>query len=216
MSACERRPAQRTLPESTIRHVATPSAPGGVWATVPRDGADRRVDRIRRPPRTSHGSRGSTGPASCRMIRSAVRLPGPAGRRRIGRHSTALDARQDAEPTDAMDADAQHVIGPADFLNRVRKFDSCRGHSPEGGSGSGSRGSPLFADRLQPELRVQTVYQRSGDRADRGAVTTPAGATDLVLDGVVVGGDRAADVALKAREDAWCCAHAGSGGRCRL
>src|SRR5579871_1678416 len=39
-----------------------------------------------------------------------------------------LDAPHDADETNAADTDVQHVTGPVDFLNRVHKFDSCRGH----------------------------------------------------------------------------------------
>ena len=35
---------------------------------------------------------------------------------------------QDADQTNVVNHCVAHVAGPADFLNRVRKFDSCRGH----------------------------------------------------------------------------------------
>jgi hypothetical protein len=56
------------------------------------------------------------------------RLPGTAERSGTRQHSEALDAHPDADGPDCAEADAQHVTRRAGFLNRVRKFDSCRGH----------------------------------------------------------------------------------------
>ena len=71
-------------------------------------------------------------PGSHLTAPSTTRLHGTAGPSPKRRRSRALDAPRNRVPANTADADVDHVTGPAGFLNRVHKFDSCRGHEPRG------------------------------------------------------------------------------------
>jgi hypothetical protein len=66
-----------------------------------------------------------------RRLPSTGRVPGAAGARGTARTSMTKQAPS-TDLTNRANSTARHVHCRADFLNRVHKFDSCRGHRPRG------------------------------------------------------------------------------------
>jgi hypothetical protein len=90
---------------------------------------------------------------------STDRLPGEAGQRRTVRTQATYPGRPSPFTTDYADTRAPHGTITTGFLNRVRKFDSCRGHATcERSALPSSRSSRSDARIVKPKRECKRFY----------------------------------------------------------
>src|SRR5438874_1556039 len=100
-------------------------------------------------------------------VSSTSRLPGRAGTSGTQAYSNVLETRRDADGANSADVDVLQVHQSSGFLNRVRWFDSGRGHSARlFRSGFAGWSTPTTVRR-----HLENVYAKLGVHTRTAAVT---------------------------------------------
>ena len=110
--------------------------PAGNSAALPMQLAASDLEDVKSVPRRQEVQGGPTDLARAHTtprltLPSTSRLPGLARTTRTLAYSAVLHARSNTDAANSADADVLHVHQSSGFLNRVRWFDSARGHSSD-------------------------------------------------------------------------------------